>query len=162
MVKYNGSYYNPITRPYNGQIDGILLGNRNVYERPKHAKYVGYFKCSEGTILVYARRKPWWLLLPLSIVLLITAYIYTHPQVETVYYEIRFDSTPTMLDRTLYCNVYNVAEKEVTVQFYGVGGDKSKVYLIKPQSALLYVDLDFIPSYICYDDTYFYALEVNS
>lgn len=158
MIYWRGKYYPLVEAAYNGAVYGYLCGGQVCTKPPSHSKPFGYIQTPSGVVVICKRdKRPFFVGV---VVLLLTVIYLLYPRVEYSYYQVAFEESPVWENNTLYCNVVNVAEREVSVQFVGEN-QVSIVYYLEPGDTLPTVQISFIPTAIRYGGSYDFSLEVQ-
>lgn len=159
MIYWQGRNYPLVPREYNGKVCGWLLDGILQATLPRGVIIRGHIVTEHGVIVVVRRDFRWGIaLLVLTISALVIA---LWPRYEYLYYQVAFAESPVYRDGTLYCNVVNVADMDVTVQFIG-SASKTGMYQLSPGETLPYIYIDFVPEVIRYNGDFDFPLEVRS
>lgn len=159
MIYIQGKRYPLVRCEYNGAVSGWLLDGVIQQTQPRHTKVRGHVVTEHGVLVVLYRDLR---LLYAVLLLAVLVLVYTlWPQQERVYYQVAFAARPLLQEEVLYCNIVNVADREVTVQFLGAFS-KTAIYTLKPGETLPYLYIDFVPETIRYNGDSDFSLEVRS
>ena len=160
MIKYRGEDYVLYTTPHNKTVSGYLCDGVYRLSKPKHAKYRGYIQYGETVIEIYVTSIRGLVRLVLIVGICVLAYHGLHSTHDTVYYKVSFAESPKYVDGMLYCTVVNVSNREIVVRFVNEE-EESIAALLQPGDTLPYIELNFVPTHIVYDDKYPFKLEVQ-
>ena len=157
-VYWNKKKYKVAKTNYNGEVHAWLKDGVPVYTKPKHGTCKGYIFTDDGVVAVVRTSFLWVWILPLTLILL--CLFWRESKVEYNYYPVAFAEHPVYSDGTLYCNVVNVHDEAVTVQFTTDTAWLPGLYVIEPGETLPYIDIDEAPTAIVYGGQYSFKLEV--
>lgn len=161
MVDYHGQKYHIYESHYNGTPDGYFCNGNDYTEAPTNKSYRGYIIVDGRVISVYRDKvtAP-VLLLAFTLLMSLAIIFYQGSLTSNEEYRVSFASYPVYREGTLYCNVVNVSDIDVTVSFTD-GVSFSITSLLYPGETIPYIELDFTPTYIVYGGVYKFPLEVK-
>lgn len=160
MIEFDGAEYEINHAKWNGPVQAYLVDGKYTYIRPVGKVYVGYITTPRGLLEVWRSKYPVKYIV-VAVLFVVACLVSNHIQPDVQYYRASFAEAPVYRDGTLYCTVVNVADREVTVQFLGAGGEQSALTLLRPGDTIPTIELDFIPTVIQYDQKYSFELEVQ-
>lgn len=161
MIEYCGQQYEVHSMPHNKFVKGYLKDGVFKHKKPLTAKCLGYIQDGDGVIEIYKSRM---LLIRLLVCAAIIGLCFFHWQVSrvtTIEYKTSFAEFPVYEEGVLYCSVVNVSDIEVTVTFQDDFGNKSITTSLRPGDTIPYLELDFVPTQIVYDNQYSFKLEAQ-
>lgn len=159
MIEYGGNLYQLHPERRNSKASLFIADGAPTLVRPKNKKYIGYIAVDGEIIEVY---KSSLLLLYITIItLFVMLTILSIPRVENREYRVSFNQQPLYEDGVLYCNVVNVSDLTITVQFTN-SSHTSTTNVLSPGECLAMCELDFLPSHILYNNKHSFPLEVRN
>lgn len=159
MIRYGNNDYVLHRETHNGSTYAYLCDGSFTQSKPRRAHYVGYIFYGGQIVEVWSYNfRP--LLIVLAILMIVGAFALSYTQTRDVYFQACFAEAPLLKDGTLYCNVVNKADFEVTVTFTD-GENVSTANILQPGDTLPYTSINFIPTEIVYNQQYSFPLEVR-
>lgn len=159
MVEYDGQAYEVHRSHWGGEVYAYLVDGKFTLLQPCSKVYVGYIKTQLGVLEVWRSRVPVRAIVAV-VAIIVACILLNNTRPVTEYYRVSFAESPIYRDGILYCNVVNVSDREVTVQFLD-GAHSSVLVLLRPGETIPTVELDFVPSVIQYDQQHTFELEVQ-